>query len=748
MAEIEIQGLGTVEVPDSFRTLSADQQAAAVDEIVETATGRPSPGQGDRIVSRGAILPFVRTESGERRLGLPGFIFDSLKSADRIASGEVDVTRGLRPGGEDILNLGGLAGTSTVAVRAAMPTLAGRTVQTGADAATAVGRFTGQPLRAATREITQTADEAADRLLAGDLRAAGVTPDDVINRLDENEALTRFGPGSQGVLPENIADIGGTPTQRRLDTSVLLSREGEAVARERLQARQGRRDAQSDVDNPFIDTPNLREAQRQARFGRRSRVLDNLALAFRIKSEGNAVQTAKSIRTRQRDLSDEAYRKAFNEAQPFDIRGAINDAMAVASEFPQGGKIANKLLRVTKFFQERSKSGKTTVFRTLNKPGDLRKFDRAKRELDQEIRTARLKGENELARELQRFRDNLMNSVHGVGSKGERPQLNRAYQDARQIYESEAKLLDSLDFGRRALREDTEVTRQGIGELTEGELKTFRIGLFRDLEGKVKGSNPLRVFEDEQFADIIAAATPRRRAGDPRSRFDEGQDRFRGTTGRERGRFIAEPETALRPREQIGRIVARERNMQRTEQAGLGSQTAGREQAVEQFTRLGEFATRLRERGLISGAIDIASASLSRMLGVRERSARILADRLTSTDPVVIRETMERIRAVYGDEGVNRTGRLLEETIGGAVSEMDRRLRRAALIRAGQEGVREIGNQFSGSEDTQTDIRPGSVIFDPSRLPDGTEIHDAQGNRFLMRSGQPVPVVDFDPDLT
>lgn len=466
--------------------------------------------------------------------------------------------------------------------------------------------------------LTEGGEGVADAYLATTLERAGMTGDDVVREMQKGRDAARFG-NANGALPETMADVMGDAGQRALRAAVTAPGKASTIAKETLDRRQ-----KGGVD-PYAIGPKAKTVgEEQAGFGQRQRVLDNLSRGMSIRSKGTAYQTEKLLDQQLRAESGPAYKAAWEKAQDFDLTPATTALMEEAANLQ--GTRSNTVLKALRLFQiNEAPQGAAHAYRTLGRADELRRFDSAKRGLDDMIATQKIAGNREMAAILNQFRIDLLNAVHG----GDRtaPARNSAYADARGLYAGGARMREAIEMGRKALTEGAEATADEFRALSAGEQEMFRLGLYeqaRRVLGNQKDTNDTtQLFRKPNVAELLKAVFPRAKSGNAKTRASE----------------------------QFGELIERERRMSETRNSALyGSKTAPTMADLEDMTRWARIATRLRSQGVVSTVTDEAVGSLVKLFGLRADAAENLARMLLTSNPDEVAHIMQRIEGQFGPQ--------------------------------------------------------------------------------------------------
>jgi hypothetical protein len=249
----------------------------------------------------------------------------------------------------------------------------------------------------------------------------------------------------------------------------------------------------------------------------------------------------------------------------------------------------------------------------------LRDLQAVKFGLDNVIETG-ARGNNPLSRrELSQYRE-LRDALID--------RMPPAYREANEAYAGESALINALDMGRRALREDTEVLAEEVARLSASERDMFRIGIVRAVReraGNVRDRN--------NMVDALVGNRNQRerlrQAFDSDETFNDFIDALRSETGRvQNARFVA---------------------------ASQGSQTAPRLMDSENLV---EDILNLR----FGAALGRASRDVARAVGGRGRQEANEQLVNMATAPVAqegVESIVEAARAQYGDEAAEQVRRAL-----------------------------------------------------------------------------------------
>lgn len=468
-------------------------------------------------------------------------------------------------------------------------------------------------------QLRRGPEEAADAILANRMAREGLSPSSV--RLDLQRGQTNAvmsggasltGRGSnisRAELPETIADV--SDGFRRLTGSVYRAG-GEAgdFARTTLERRQ------RGAENPWSRTQDLTRGQRE-------RILDASERALLLRGADNARRTDMRLMMEQRRLSEPLYREAYENFDAFDLDPAIKATALVAQQY--SGRIGATLQRAINLFRKSGPKG--------NQPfwvDDIRRFDAAKKELDDMIATARSSGQQNLTRELTEFKERLLNAVHGVDEAG-RATRNLTYQQARQTWGSAAENREALELGRNAFKQDSDVTVDAYRELSSGQQQLFRIGflsgLRREMARTRPGNDATQLFQEPRVRELMREIIP--------------ASARRGNVFYDRsGRF--------------GDVLRREQRMAQTRNVVLGNSSTAMRQADDlnlAAETMSSMWDRLRAApSFFNMGLEAVGSAIRSVFGYRQDVAMALAQRLLTQDRTVQNQILRRLQRRGGPD--------------------------------------------------------------------------------------------------
>lgn len=539
----------------------------------------------------GAVLPAAESVLGRVAQGVAGGAV--LGGVEGYTRGDGDVGNRLDTAGQGAAFGGAVGGALPIAA-------------TGATRA--VGAYMEHINPHLTR-LRYGPDAAADEILANRIASEGSTP--AQKRLDlqqgQNNARLQGGgaTASRATLPETIADT--SPAMGRLLGSA--NRSGGEAGNFTRQTLEGRQRGPANAFAPRTD-PGPQ--------GQYERVLDSTERALLIRQAGTARQNDTRLMREQAVEARRLYGNAERNQDAFDIGPAIQQFDATIAEYPT--PFARILTRARQLFTERG-TAQNQPFLVAN---NIRRFDAAKKSLDDMIDEAQRAGRNNVVRELTTFKENLLDSVHGGYNQAGEPLRNRAYWEARRAWGSAAENRQAIELGRNALNEGSEVSVEQYLALTPGQQRLFRIGFLgsmrNNLGRSVPGTDVTRTFQQRRVQDIMREIIPR-----SQGRRDVYYDRP----------------------ERYGDILRREQRMVETRNRVLGnSQTAERISDDLEFTgnTLRTMWDRSRSApGLFNIGLEAIGVGIQRVFGYRQDVALALARRLLETDPTMRNQILSRL---------------------------------------------------------------------------------------------------------
>ncbi|AHB50323.1 hypothetical protein W911_14330 [Hyphomicrobium nitrativorans NL23] len=538
----------------------------------------------------------------------------------------------------------------------------------------------------AARLPGRAADDVADSVLSARIERSGATPQTVQAELQAGQEAARLGPNSQARLPEMIADT--SDGMQRLTGSVYRQggRAGEIV-RDALETRQR-------------GDPNQISRFASGDTGQRGRIDDALSRALQLRTSASARQTERQIAADQAREGRRLYDAAREGSEPFDIQGVIDGVAQRMQDYPPGisGQfqkaidlftqpvkkgaadaemaLMTRLRRLSEDMQEKiafAKNDQTrerlarrfavlmrrgqedlatlrsqnAQFTAQRRPVDnIGRFDAAKQELDDMIEAARRGGENNLARLLTGFKNDLLTAVHQPNAAGD-PTRNALYQQARNAWGSAAENREAIELGRAALREGSEVSIEQYRNLSPGQQIYFRQGFLESarnaLGNRRSGNDATMPFQTARVQDLLREIIPN---SGPRARSAATA----GTFGDRSGRF--------------GEYLTREERMGQTRNRVLGnSATAQRQGDDAEFAADALSRVMMGLRGGTNAILEVVGAALTRATAYRQDVAEALARRLVEADPAAQARILQNLQRQLGPQRFREFTRSLDQMV-------------------------------------------------------------------------------------
>lgn len=431
-------------------------------------------------------------------------------------------------------------------------------------------------------------DAAAEQILAQQMTRGGTTPAQIRLDLQQGQRAAHLNPNSQAALPEAIADT--SDAMRRLTGSIYRAG-GEAgdFTRNVIEGRQ------RGPANPYAPQPGEPAGQAE-------NVLDALARALGIRSRDNARRTQGRIEAEMRREGDALYATARANSEAFDLQNVLTAQAMQAMQYPP--PFAARLQRAINLFTEARPNGSRFPVSTIER------FDNAKKALDDMINAAERGGNGNLMRELTRFKNALLDEVHGGSAAN--PTRNVAYSEARTAWGNRQGDLAAIDLGRRALQEGTDATAEAYRQLDRRQRALFNVGLYEAARmaagSRRSGDDIARLFQTRHMQELLNEVIP---------------------ASRGKGMFADRPA-------RFGEVIARQNRMTQTRNQTLGgSQTAQRmnDDAAMIGDTLSTMYNRFRQSPtLMNIGFEAIATVMQRVFAYRQDVALAMARRLLTTD--------------------------------------------------------------------------------------------------------------------
>lgn len=447
---------------------------------------------------------------------------------------------------------------------------------------------------------TQGPDAAAEYILARRMGAADTSPAAVRGDLAGGSYSSRFGSNSRAPMPEMIADT-SDDMQRLAGTVYRQGGEAGQTIRDALNTRQ------RGPANPYAPQPG--EAAGQA-----DDLMNAASRALQIRTRDSAYRTVNQIQRDQAETGRALYQRAYQSQEPIDIDNVLTGFRLIGQQYQ--GAFRARLDRAARLFE------------ADNMPvNNIRRFDAAKKSLDDMIETARRQGAGNLSRELTQFKDALLRAVHQYDNQGN-PTRHADYWQARQAWASSAESREAVDLGRAALRENSEVTVDQFRALTPAQQELFRVGFLDSLRSAMASKRPgndiTQIFQQRRTTELLREIIP-----DSRSRRNVFSDRT----------------------ERFGDYVNRTARMNQTRNAVMGN-SATAQRIQDDMRGAGDMlASALQAlRGGTSWALEAVAVTLNRMAGYNQEVSTRLARMLTSTDRAEQNRVLNAVRRRMGEQ--------------------------------------------------------------------------------------------------
>lgn len=492
----------------------------------------------------------------------------------------------------------------------------------GLPAAGALTSWTVNQARSAAPHIAarlpgRNADRIADDIIARRMERSGTTPQQVEAELVAGQNAAQFGPNSRAQLPEMIADT--SDAMQRLTGSVYRQggRAGEIV-RDALETRQR-------------GDPNQISRFASGDTGQRGQIDDALSRALRLSTSESARSAERRIAAEQAREGRRLYEDAYRNSEDFDIGPAIVALGLTRQQYT--GPFRAALDRASALFE--APMGAMTRGNRNFYGMDIRRFDAAKKQLDDMIESAQRQGENNLARELTQFKNNLLDRVHAVDEAGN-PTRNLAYRDARMAWGSAAENREAIELGRAALREGSEVSLEQYRGLTPGQQVFFRQGFLESARNAINnrrpGNDATLPFQTARVQDLLREIIP-------------NTQRRTGVFADRAGNF--------------GEYLSRQERMGQTRNRVLGnSATQQRQMDDAEFTSDAMSRIMVFFGGARNMAIEFVGAILKKTTAYRQDVAEALARRLVNADHA---QQVQLLRTLQRRIGPQRFQTLMRE---------------------------------------------------------------------------------------
>jgi len=632
MVEVEVDGIGTIQLDDSFLQLSKEEQQNFINKIAsdrkaikkeELSLGDSLAG-GARALGQGVTLGFGdEIEAGLRTgFGLLGDYDKTVKNVrgniknfreeNPLLSLGLELTGGLATGG---LGAGRVAGTALGrniinkvgttgfggAVGATEGAIAGAGSADGDLGDRAVGALGGGALGLGFGTALPSVINLGGKALNRGAYAVGLKSDDAIQKGADEKVLQAFNRAKltpedvqksldDALIPDTmIADVGGEATRRLSRASANVSGEGADIATKALDERQlGLGDQiADDVGSILGGNKSSVEALEEIADRQKLNANNDYDKAFNLDGKPVTVNSDKLKDFVNLPAFDEAFDQARNLAKldGFSFPDKINDF----------SKQANFSLKELHYI----KMGVDEVL-------GLAKRGNSKTSIGKGLQ----RGLNKKRAEFIKIIDDASPKVNGESS----------YKIARNKFAGDAKMAEAVEEGEKFFKYKPEELDRIISKMSASEKEAFRIGVADALRAKVENTRDLadagkKIFGNKRQRNQLKATFP-----DAKS-FEMFEKRMI---------------------ERANQTITRARTG-----ANQGSRTAP---LMDDINDLGQDAiTSVATRGIVPTALNVGQRLLDNSAMPSKIGSRLAPD-LFSTDPAVQRAFLNRLKGLSATE--------------------------------------------------------------------------------------------------
>jgi hypothetical protein len=525
MVEVEVDGIGTIELEDSFLKLSKKDQQNFINKIVsdrknpkkeELSLGDSLAG-GARAVGQGLSLGFGdEIEAGLRTgFGLLGDYDKTVKDVrgnikdfreeNPLLSLGLELTGGLATGGlgagrfagskagQYILGKAGNTGLGAT-IGAGEGAIAGAGSAEGDAGDIGLGILSGATLGGAFGSALPSVINLGGKALNRGAYAVGLKSDDAIQKGADQKALQALNRAKltpddvqksldDAVIPDTmIADVGGEATRRLSRASANVSGDGADIATKALDERQlGLGDQiADDVGNVLGGNKSSLEAIEEIAERQKLNANDDYDKAFNLNGKPVTVSSEKLKGFANLPAFDEAFDQARNLAKldGFSFPDKIND-------FSKQADFSLKELHYIKM-------GVDEVL-------GLAKRGNSKTSIGKGLQ----RGLNKKRAEFIEIIDNASPKVNGKS----------AYQTARSKFAGDARMAEAVEEGEKFFKYKPEELDRIIGKMSASEKEAFRIGVADALRSKVETTKDMadagkKIFGNKRQRNQLKATFP------------------------------------------------------------------------------------------------------------------------------------------------------------------------------------------------------------------------------------------------
>jgi hypothetical protein len=503
------------------------------------------------------------------------------------------------------------------------------------------------------------AARAADFIMKRDMKAAGDTPAALRQRFADADRARTFHGGvdaanaSEAASPLMLADV--SPSLQRLAGSAArASPEAGARAEAVIGARQtgvkppnakaaGMADEAGLTSiNPLAPRPVGSTLDDPA--GQHERIRTGLQRAYTLADKEHHGFAENAYRTEQEMLkalkanADKLYgdfraAQAGHDVRP-DIKPAIDKwtAALTDSQVTEGSLIRRALRQFTTDGKEWVKSADAV--------------DKGKRGVDGLIARAKQAGDANAVRILKDVQADFINAVDNIKAND----IGTKWQAARGFFSHEKDRQEAIEWGRNALKSESNATADQFAAFNADQQKLARLGILEGLErasaDKKRAADLTGLFDTARVQNLLRETVPRAKGSGP---------------------YSVQPE-------RFGDYIANEKAMVGTRDKVLGnSATAGRLADDERLTRqtLSQMFDRFKQGnlGVVPMALEAVSVGLTKIFGFREDVAQELGRRLFTAKPAERDRILARLEAQWGSDKIGAFTRFLNQaSTAGAVA--------------------------------------------------------------------------------
>jgi hypothetical protein len=494
------------------------------------------------------------------------------------------------------------------------------------------------------------------------MQAAGDTPAALRQRFADADRARTFHGGvgadnaSAAESPLMLADV--SPSLQRLAGSAArASPEAGARAEAVIGARQtgappANAAAQAFVDEAGLTTRNplaykRADIEKVDPAGQHERLDGALQRVYTIADKdfhglaANAYRSEQNLLAALKERNKVIFPEAYAEAKPFDLSKPFKD-MTDAMEDRAGNHLAI-LQRAAKLFIDPQTGA------PLGRADQLKRFQSAKEQLDDMIEPALRAGKNKLAGDLIEFRKNVTEAAKATNPK---------YAEALGLHSGDMRRREAFEWGRNALRAESNATADEFAAFPEDMKKLARQGIIEAVSlaraDKTRAADLTKMFDTNRVQNLMRETIPK-------------------TETEVLGKPVKGAVYAHRP-EMFGDYIGNEKAMVGTRDKVLGnSATAGRLADDERLTRqtLSQMFDRFKQGnlGVVPMALEAVSVGLTKIFGFREDVAQELGRRLFTAKPAERERILARLEANWGSDKIGAFTRFLDQaSTAGAVA--------------------------------------------------------------------------------